>query len=626
MALNTPKRIKLFDTFVQSPGSDHNVEWPDSFDDDTSTTPTMNLNKSLSTSANRNDTANGNGSLSPVSSCDSPEFSLRNNSNTSSNISTSSHNNTPNASADGRENRRGRPRSEALTHLMIEGSTSPSSIKCTFCNRVFPREKSLQAHLRTHTGEKPYQCDYPGCTRAFTQSGQLKTHQRLHTGERPFMCSAPKCQMRFTHANRHCPEHPYEQLKRCDGYVIAAVTEPNHEVTKWLEKYKMEKEDRTPTRKTPKRTKTSHSDDNSMRTSSITSTTSSSSSLHRSSEKSNENFNTIGGGSDENQFTPVTPNNPYKVRKGLMTELDMNAGLGASPITGTKMKPTPKVIRWHEPLSQEEDSADEFENAAQSAFNPKKRWLREAWQNDLARPLEPITNGRSIVASSDAYKTNDKHSTPYQMLSPLKQQQQQPHQQQQQHKSYTTMQQYQQHINNDTNQMNPNQLRPTVLMVASKDRAMPLTNLTTNANGNHMITSNTTSNKSQLQAQQPTSNINILNSHVVAVATDIATATPISSSNPVSNECFDLQQKHRNEIESDLRLDPKYVIASTPIAISAQSTASVNHSSSNSNGSSNSNEGTNRKWLGALALMELATEPNQVSSTLPLVYENSTTN
>lgn len=54
-----------------------------------------------------------------------------------------------------RENsRRGRPRSEALTTLMIEGSTSPSAIKCGFCNRVFPREKSLQAHLRTHTGKR----------------------------------------------------------------------------------------------------------------------------------------------------------------------------------------------------------------------------------------------------------------------------------------------------------------------------------------------------------------------------------------------------------------------------------------------------------------------------------------
>lgn len=56
-------------------------------------------------------------------------------------------------SSGGREHKRGRPRSESLTNLMIEGSTSPSAIKCKFCNRVFPREKSLAAHLRTHTGK-----------------------------------------------------------------------------------------------------------------------------------------------------------------------------------------------------------------------------------------------------------------------------------------------------------------------------------------------------------------------------------------------------------------------------------------------------------------------------------------
>ena len=85
--------------------------------------------------------------------------------------------------------KRGRPRAEIINHLIIEGSSSHSSIRCEICNRVFPREKSLQAHKRIHTGEKPYLCDYPSCGKAFTQSGQLKTHQRLHTGEKPFICT-----------------------------------------------------------------------------------------------------------------------------------------------------------------------------------------------------------------------------------------------------------------------------------------------------------------------------------------------------------------------------------------------------------------------------------------------------
>lgn len=118
--------------------------------------------------------------------------------------------------------RRGRPRLDAITSLIREGSSSPSSIKCNVCNRVFPREKSLQAHMRTHTGEKPYRCDFPNCCRAFAQSGQLRTHQRLHTGEKPFVCSQPGCNQRYTHPNRRCSRHPFSVLRRDDTNAKAA--------------------------------------------------------------------------------------------------------------------------------------------------------------------------------------------------------------------------------------------------------------------------------------------------------------------------------------------------------------------------------------------------------------------
>lgn len=130
MALNTPKRIKTIKTYTSSPGNEYGTWYGDGQQQLTTTG-----NHSLFQTPN-------NGSDSPVSSCDSPEFSGRRNASGTSAYS----------SSDGRENRRGRPRSEALPTLMDEGSTSPSAIRCSFCNRVFPREKSLQAHLRTHTG------------------------------------------------------------------------------------------------------------------------------------------------------------------------------------------------------------------------------------------------------------------------------------------------------------------------------------------------------------------------------------------------------------------------------------------------------------------------------------------
>lgn len=49
--------------------------------------------------------------------------------------------------------KRGRPRAELITSLIFKGAVSHSGIRCHVCNRVFPREKSLQAHMRTHTGQ-----------------------------------------------------------------------------------------------------------------------------------------------------------------------------------------------------------------------------------------------------------------------------------------------------------------------------------------------------------------------------------------------------------------------------------------------------------------------------------------
>ncbi|NWV40701.1 ZN367 protein, partial [Grantiella picta] len=148
--------------------------------------------------------------------------------------------------------KRGRPRADTVRYLISEGEHSSSRIRCNICNRVFPREKSLQAHKRTHTGERPYLCDYPDCGKAFVQSGQLKTHQRLHTGEKPFVCSENGCLSRFTHANRHCPNHPYARLKREEltDRLSKKQTADNKAVAEWLAKYWKTREQRAPALKT----------------------------------------------------------------------------------------------------------------------------------------------------------------------------------------------------------------------------------------------------------------------------------------------------------------------------------------------------------------------------------------
>ncbi|KIJ55326.1 hypothetical protein M422DRAFT_152240 [Sphaerobolus stellatus SS14] len=86
--------------------------------------------------------------------------------------------------------------------------------KCEECNQYFSEAATLQQHMRRHTKEKPYVCDFPGCGKAFAITGALTIHKRVHSGSKPFKC--PHCDRSFSessnlskHVRTHTGDRPY---------------------------------------------------------------------------------------------------------------------------------------------------------------------------------------------------------------------------------------------------------------------------------------------------------------------------------------------------------------------------------------------------------------------------------
>ncbi|CAH2321019.1 oocyte zinc finger -like [Pelobates cultripes] len=103
-----------------------------------------------------------------------------------------------------------------MDHRKHQAVHTGKKLACSECGKKFSHKSGLNAHLRSHTGIKPYPCSE--CGAAFTQKSNLIRHLRTHTGEKPFSCA--ECGKSFTrksellrHQRAHTGEKPFACLE-----------------------------------------------------------------------------------------------------------------------------------------------------------------------------------------------------------------------------------------------------------------------------------------------------------------------------------------------------------------------------------------------------------------------------
>ncbi|PVV00863.1 hypothetical protein BB560_004735 [Smittium megazygosporum] len=100
---------------------------------------------------------------------------------------------------------------------------------CSFCDKVYRKPSKLQEHIRSHTGERPFKCTFPGCDKTFIRQSHLSVHNRTHYSDlkNKYKCNFENCSAAFNtnqHLKRHLTIHSNSNPYKKDAMNLLANT------------------------------------------------------------------------------------------------------------------------------------------------------------------------------------------------------------------------------------------------------------------------------------------------------------------------------------------------------------------------------------------------------------------